>query len=107
MPNVDTDCMNSYLHELSQEITEDFILIMDGASWHKSKDLIIPKNIRIIILPPYCPELNPVERLWRFIKDNTIKNKVFETLKNLENDVCEFVRNLNCEVVRNICCNNG
>jgi len=57
---------------------------MDGAGWHKSKNLIIPKNIQITILPPYCPELNPIERLWRYIKDNTIKNKVFETLKNLE-----------------------
>jgi transposase len=104
MPNVNTTCMNVYLEELSEEIKEDFILIMDGAGWHKSKNLIIPKNIEIIILPPYCPELNPIERLWRFIKDNTIKNKVFETLKNLEDEVCEFVKNLDGEIVRNICC---
>ena len=64
MPNVDTDCINVFLEELSGEIKEDFILIMDGAGWHKSRDLIIPKNIQIVLLPPYCPELNPVERLW-------------------------------------------
>ncbi len=103
MPNVDTTCMNVYLKELSKEIKEDFILIMDGAGWHKSKNLIIPKNIEIILLPPYCPELNPVERLWRYIKDNTIKNKVFETLVELENLVCEFIKNLTDEVVLGIC----
>ena len=103
MPNVDTDCMNVFLEELSEEIKEDFILIMDGAGWHKSKDLIVPKNIQIVLLPPYCPELNPVERLWKFIKDNTIKNKVFETLKGLEENVCEFVKNLTDEVVLGIC----
>jgi transposase len=103
MPNVNTACMNVYLEELSKEIKEDFILIMDGAGWHKSKNLIIPKNIQLIILPPYCPELNPVERLWRFVKDNTIKNKVFETLKNLEDEVCWFVRNLTSEIVSSVC----
>jgi transposase len=85
----------------------DFILIMDGAGWHKSKDLIIPKNIQIVLLPPYCPELNPVERLWRFIKEHTIKNKVFETLEELENQVCEFVGNLNNEIVKSICSIDG
>lgn len=103
MPNVDTDCMNVFLEELSEEIKEDFILIMDGAGWHKSKDLIVPKNIQIVLLPPYCPELNPVERLWKFIKDNTIKNKVFEALKSLEENVCEFVKNLTDEVVFGVC----
>jgi len=103
MPNVDTNCMNIFLEELSKEIKTDLILIMDGAGWHKSKNLIIPKNIQIILLPPYCPELNPVERLWRFIKDNTIKNKVFETLENLEDEVCEFVKNLTKETVLKIC----
>ncbi len=103
MPNVDTNCMNVYLQELSKEIKEDFILIMDGAGWHKSKNLIIPKNIQIIILPPYCPELNCVERLWRYIKDHIIKNKVFETLKNLEDEICWFVRNLTREIVVGVC----
>ena len=103
LPSVNTDCMNLYLKELSKKIKEDFILIMDGAGWHKSKNLIIPKNIQIILLPPYCPELNPVERLWRYIKDNTIKNKVFKTLIELENLVYEFVRNLGNEIIKKVC----
>jgi putative transposase len=103
MPSVNTDCMNVFLEELSKQIKEDCILIMDGAGWHKSKNLIIPKNIQIVLLPPYCPELNPVERLWKYIKDHTIKNRVFETLKNLEDEICEFVKNLTNDVVMSIC----
>ena len=103
LPNVNTDCMNVYLKELSRKIKEDVILIMDGAGWHKSKNLIVPKNIQIVLLPPYCPELNPVERLWRYIKDNVLKNKVFNTLLELELAVCKFVRNLSVDVVWGIC----
>ncbi len=95
--------MNIFLEELSAINQEDFILIMDGARWHKSKNLIIPKNIQIVLLPPYCPELNPVERLWKYIKDNVIKNKVFETLLELEIAVCEFVRNLSAGIIRGVC----
>jgi len=104
MPSVNSNCLNVFLAELSEEIKEDFILIMDGAGWHKSKDLIVPKNIQIVLLPPYCPELNPVERLWKYIKNHTIKNRVFKTLENLEDEVCEFIKNLTEEVVLGICC---
>jgi len=83
LPNVNTDCMNVYLKELSRKIKEDVVLIMDGAGWHKSKNLIVPKNIQIVLLPPYCPELNPVEGLWRYIKNHAINNRVFKTLENL------------------------
>ena len=103
LPSVNTDCMNFYLKELSRDIKEDFILIMDGAGWHKSKNLIIPKNIQIVFLPPYCPELNPVERLWKYIKNNTIKNKVFETLEILEDEICNFIKNLTSDIVIGVC----
>ena len=77
--------------------------IMDGAGWHKSRDLEIPGNIIIEILPPYCPELNPVERLWRYVKDHTIKNKVFDNLRDLEDNVCNFMKNLSCAEVIGVC----
>ena len=103
LQSVNTDCMNVYLKKLSKKIKEDFILIMDGAGWHKSKNLIVPQNIQIVLLPPYCPELNPVERLWKHIKDNVIKNKVFETLLALELAVCEFVKGLSVNIVKSVC----
>ena len=95
--------MNVYLKELSEEIKEDFILIMDGAGWHKSNNLIITKNIQIVLLLSYCPELNPIERLWKYIKDNVIRSKVFKTLLELGLAVCKFFKNLSSDVVKNIC----
>ena len=69
LPKVNTECMNLFLRKKSECYPDDKILIiMDGAGWHKSKNLIVPENIEILHLPPYSPELNPVERLWQHIK---------------------------------------
>ena len=96
--------MNVFLEEFAKIIKQRKVLIvMDGAGWHKSDKLIFPQNIRIIIQPPYSPELNPIERLWQHIKDNTIKNRVYKTLPELEDKVCKFVRTLNPEVIRSVC----
>ena len=64
---------------------------MDGASWHKSKDLKIPKNIEFMILPAYSPELNPIERQWKYIKDNTIKNNFFKNIDLLREKIGKFI----------------
>ncbi len=98
--------MNLYLETLSESLKEknrEALIIMDGAGWHKSKDLLIPPNIRIELLPPYCPELNPVERLWRYVKDHTIKNRVFKNLKEIEDVVCNFIKDLSCGEIFSIC----
>ncbi|WP_330573975.1 IS630 family transposase [Criibacterium bergeronii] len=61
MPNCNTYNMNVFMQELSKEYEQDMILLIcDGASWHKSKGLKIPKNIKIIHIPPYTPEINPI-----------------------------------------------
>ena len=68
MPEVNTECMNIFLENMSKYLSnQTSIIVMDRASWHRSKDLKVPSNIKIILLPPYSPELNPVERLWRHI----------------------------------------
>lgn len=104
MPNVNTDWMNAYLEEFSSHIAERKVfLIMDGAGWHKSKELVIPENIEIIYLPPYSPELNPVERLWQYIKSNTIKNKIYETIDELEDIIYDFIKSYDCEIIRSVC----
>ena len=104
MPHVNTDCMNVFLAEMSKELGKNSAqIVMDGAGWHKSRDLKIPQNITIIYLPPYCPELNPVERLWLYMKQNTIKNKIYETIEELENAVCDFIKNFNKETIMQIC----
>lgn len=96
--------MNIFLEEFSKFIKDKkVVIVMDGAGWHKSDKLKYPKNIRIIIQPPYSPELNPIEKLWQYIKDHTIKNRIYKTLKELENAVCRFIRTLNSEIIKSVC----
>ena len=103
-PNVNTVCFNIYLEELGKFLGErKAIIVMDGAGWHKSKALVIPSNITISFLPPYSPELNPVERLWKFIKDNTIKNKIFTNLDDLEQAISKFLNTIMPNVVASVC----
>jgi len=104
LPKVNIDCMNIFLREFSKENKDKkIVIVMDGAGWHKSDKLKYSKNIRIIIQPPYSPELNPIEKLWQFVKDHTIKNRIYKTLPELEDAVCEFVRTLNPEIIRSVC----
>jgi hypothetical protein len=103
LPHVNTDCMNVFLVELSAKFEGEIILIMDGAGWHKSKDLAIPDGVEVVLLPPYSPELNPVERLWKYIKDNVLKNQIYQTLEDLKIVTCNFIKNLSTNIIKSIC----
>ena len=64
------------------------ILLVDQAGWHMSKCLVVPANITIIALPPKCPELNPVENVWQFMRDNWLSNRVFQSYDDLVDHCC-------------------
>ena len=96
--------MNIFIQELVKDFGDKkIILVLDGAGWHKSKDLLIPDNITLVFLPPYSPELNPVEHLWLYIKHHTIRNRIYDTLGDFEDTVCNFIKSLNLEIVGSIC----
>ena len=68
MPYCNTDCMNVFLDHLSASYPDDIIvLVCDGAAWHKAKSLLIPENIRLVFIPPYTPEMNPIEQIWNHV----------------------------------------
>jgi transposase len=81
MPNADTEAMNAHLVEISRTVAEGAhaILVLDGAGWHGSRALCISKNITLLILPPYAPELNPIENVWAYLRANRLAISVFET----------------------------
>jgi len=107
MPHVNTVNMNEFLIQLFKDLGDkQAILVMDGAGWHKSKGLVIPESIEIVYLPPYSPELNPVEKLWQYIKSYTIKNRIYGTIDQLEYVVCEFIRGLNPASIKQTCSSN-
>lgn len=84
LPEVNTEMMNLYLEGLSKEYSGNKLLvIMDQAGWHKSNALKVPKNIKLKFLPSYSPELNPVEKLWQWLRKEVIHNNLFHTLMEL------------------------
>lgn len=90
MPHADSETMNIFLKTLSeQQQNERIILCMDKAGWHTTKQLNIPKNIILWFLPPYSPELNPVELIWRELRAKYFNNKTFKSLNEV-NDHLEF-----------------
>jgi transposase len=78
---MNTENMNYYLNNLSRRFKNNYIiLVFDGASSQRSKGLVIPKNIFQIRLPPYSPELNPAEQIWRLLNSRYFANYYFESL---------------------------
>jgi transposase len=65
------------------------VLLVDQAGWHLSTRLVVPPNITIIALPPKSPELNPVENVWQFMRDNWLSNRVFKSYDDLVDHCCE------------------
>ena len=59
-------------------------MVVDGAGWHHSQDLQMPSNLRLLFLPAYAPELNPVEHLWDDLREKSFHNRVFDSIKSLE-----------------------
>lgn len=86
LPGSNTQMMNLYLLEFASHYNSyRIILCLDKAGWHTCHSLEIPENIALWYLPPYSPELNPVELLWRQIRQNYFNNRLIPTLNEVEN----------------------
>ncbi|COF21765.1 transposase family protein [Streptococcus pneumoniae] len=87
-----TEWMNAFLEELSQAYPDDYLLlVMDNAIWHKSSILKIPTNIGFAFIPPYTPEMNPIEQVWKEIRKRGFKNKAFLARHLKATEAGEFV----------------
>lgn len=103
MPYCNTDCMNVYLRELSKAYPNEIILMVcDGARWHSSAGLQIPANITITHIPPYTPEMNPIEQIWKEIRKRGFKNEVFATLEKVVDRLCDTIRDLHNSTIKSI-----
>ncbi|MGT2826841.1 IS630 family transposase [Streptococcus himalayensis] len=98
-----TDWMNEFLRQLSQAYPNDYILlVMDNAVWHKSRTLEKPTNIGFEFIPPYTPEMNPIEQVWAEIRKRGFKNKAFKTLDDVINKLQEVIQCLHWSVLKPI-----
>jgi putative transposase len=91
MTRLDTTAMNLFLAELSQAVAPGVhaIVLMDKAGWHRAGDLVVPANLSLVFLPPYSPELNPIERLWLYLRDNRLTHCVFRTTEEIIDTACQ------------------
>lgn len=95
LPFANTDMMNLFLDNVSKEfINNEIMMQIDGAGWHRSKSLIIPKNIFLIVQPPYSPEVNPTEHIWDEIREKYLHNKIFNSLEETMKKVCDGLNDM-------------
>jgi transposase len=89
--------MNLHLKEISRFVDKNThaVIIMDRAPWHRS--VISPKNMSIIYLPPYSPELNPIEQVWDFLRSNYLSNRIYETLDEIFCACCDAWNLFSCQ----------
>jgi transposase len=90
LPRCNTKSMNLHLAEISRHVASGAhaILLVDQAGWHVTPKLVVPDNIALVPLPSKCPELNPVENVWQFIRDNWLSNTIFESYDDVVAQCC-------------------
>ena len=80
-PFADTEAMNAHLAEIARAVAPGAhaILVLDGAGWHGARALVAPENLSLLTLPPYAPELNPIENVWAHLRGNRLAITVFDS----------------------------
>jgi hypothetical protein len=95
MPWVDTETMSVFLRHTARRFRGDLcVMVLDGAGWHRANALSIPDSLRLIPLPAYSPELNPVEHLWDYLRDYSFGNATFASLDEVEKALCRGLKML-------------
>ena len=91
MPYADTEAMQFHLDEISRTVARraHAVLLLDRAGWHTTGNLVVPKNMTLVFLPSRAPELNPVENVWQYLRQNWLSNRVFDTYEHIVDAACD------------------
>ncbi len=91
LPRCTTQAMALHLEEISLAVAPGHhaVLMLDQAGWHLSPKLKVPDNITLLPLPSKSPELNPVETVWQYMRDNWLSNRVFSSYPDILDHCCE------------------
>ena len=107
MPELNTAVINLFLEQFARELPKGVhaVLIWDGAGYHTSGDVVVPENVSLIQLPPYSPELNPVENLWHYLRAHHWSNREYEGYSGLESEAVRSLRIVcgDAENLKSIC----
>jgi transposase len=104
-PSCNTTIMNIHLREIGRKVgnKRHAVIVLDQASWHRTKMLQIPSNLSLLPLPPYSPELNPIERLWLWMKDHYWSNMAFKDEREIVREGCKAWKKLNKKIIKSVC----
>ena len=96
LPHADAEMMQLRLDEISRNVADDAhaVLLLDRAGWHTTGKLDAPDNVTPIFLPSRAPELNPVENVWQYLRQNWLSNTVFENYDAIVDAACAAWRKL-------------
>jgi transposase len=90
--HVDTECFQLFLDKFAKIYPDSLNVIqVDNGRFHTSKKLVLPENIVLLFQPPYCPELNPIENLWQYLKAD-LRWASFKTLEELQIKVVQLLQ---------------
>ena len=99
LPVATTAAMALFMAELSASVPSDAhaVVVLDGAGWHVARGLAVPGNITLLPLPPYSPELNPVEKVWQYLRDRYLSHRVLPDLGAVIDTACDAWNRLMAE----------
>ena len=104
-PTVNAGLMNTFLGGLSGTLGpgEHGVLVLDNAGWHVAHAVRVPDNLTLLFLPPYAPELNPVERLWAYLRSHHLANRIYVDYDELLRETHAAWLTLTEETLKNVC----
>lgn len=106
-PRLNTEVVDVFLQEFSRTLPPDehAVMLWDGAGFHTSHKLQVPDNITLVQLPPYSPELNPMENLWHYLKSHYWSNRAYADYEELEEAAIDAWRAavLDPELMKTVC----
>ena len=96
LPACNAEAMTLHLAEIAKAVAPGAhaLVLLDRAGWHLSGKLVVPDNITLLPLPPRAPELNPVENVWQYLRNNWLSNRIFQSYDDILDQCCRAWNNL-------------
>ena len=90
LPRVSTGMMQLFLDRFAATLASDehAAMVVDGAGWHIAHDLRVPENVTLVLQPPYSPELNPVERVWLYLRERHLSHRLLNDYDAIVDALC-------------------
>lgn len=91
LPAANAGVMQLFLDRFAATLADDVhaLMVLDGAGWHDERALRLPDNLSLLALPPYSPELNPVERLWLHLREHYLSLRLFDDTEDIVEACCQ------------------